>query len=109
MEANIQTSSPVSNQNYDSQPSQPIPVVSGGKNKKTGMIISIVVVVLVLIIAAIYLFASSAGTQNGSYESTLSEADNLPPAGAGTTEEEVVPVTGTSDDVDALQADLDAS
>ncbi len=64
--------------------------------KKVGPIVVILAVVLILIIGALYLFASSSNK-------------NAVPTDADLVAETVQPVTSTSDDVQDLDADLNAS
>jgi uncharacterized protein YxeA len=66
--------------------------------KKNGPIIAILIIVVILVIAGLYLFAAKINTtdQTTPYEET-----------AGT--QSVQPVTSQSDDVQSLEADLDAS
>ena len=82
-------------------------------HKKVGPIIAILVIVLVLIIAALYLFASRINQQT-----TPINTENPPVTktvisnneAAATTATQSVPIiTNTSDDLQSMQNDLDAS
>lgn len=65
------------------------------ETKKAGPIIAILIIVLVLIIAALYLFASRVSEE--------------PIPGDSNSAASVTPLTNTSDDVDAIQKDLDSA
>ncbi len=72
------------------------------EHKKVGPIIATLIIVLILIIAALYLFASKINQPTVPSNDTASNdsAVNV---------DTVKPVTNTSDDPAALQADLNAS
>ena len=78
------------------------PTNTGSSPKKTSMAIVMLVVALILILAALYLFASRMDSSvPNTTDSTNASAVNEAPA--------VAPVTNTSDDMDSIQADLNAS
>jgi cytoskeletal protein RodZ len=86
-------------------PVQPVNTPVG--HKKVGPIIAILVVVLILIIGALYLFASRLNQEQtpGDTSDIANRTDT-----SATTEPQVVqPVTNKSDDVNSLEADLNAS
>ena len=89
---------PINNQ---TQPSPVPPTSSNGEQKKVGPIIATLIIVLILIIAALYMFASRINQQ------AIPTDDNTL-ADQGTTTQ-VQPVTGKSDDINSIQADLNAS
>lgn len=69
-------------------------------HKKTGSMIAILAIILVLIIAALYFF--SVGSDDQVPQNTAADTTAQSTA-------TVQPVTGTSDDVSTLEADLNAS
>jgi hypothetical protein len=104
------------------------------KPKKFGPIIAILIVILVIVIVALYLLASSSSvrTFGGAQEDCVSGAtdcidfrqiidnggleagqpvpqQNVNVTGGVPNNGTVAPITNTADDVDSLQADLDAS
>lgn len=81
------------------QPAAAMPTQTG-QEKKVGPIIAILVIVLVLIIAALYIFASKI---NQSAIPTDNSADQTVSDGS------VPAVTGSADDVNSLQNDLNVS
>jgi len=70
------------------------------EHKKVGPIIATLVIVLVLIIAALYIFASKVSQRTASDQMTDRPA---------TTSATVQAVTNKSDDLNSIQADLNAS
>jgi len=70
--------------------------------KKVGPIVTVLVIVLILIIGALYLFASRLN-QNGDVSDTMTDSDYA------TSAPTVQPVTNQSDDVNSMNADLNAS
>lgn len=132
MDQQFQT--PPSNQTQNLPPqdfSQPNETV---KSKKFGPIIAILVVILVVVIVALYLLASSNGvkTFGGTQDSCIAGATDCidvsgvygdentdkvqlaPQQGANVTDSvpsngTVAPITNPNDDLNSLQADLDAS
>lgn len=79
------------------------PTNTPSENKKVGPIIAILVVVLILIIGAIYLFASRVNQQ---VPSDTNIADN---SLTSSQPETVTPVTNKADDINSIEADLNAS
>ena len=73
-----------------------MPNASASEHKKVGPIISILVIVLILIIGALYLFASKINQQSN-------------PTGANQAQQSVQAITNKSDDINDLQADLNAA
>lgn len=73
------------------------------ENKKVGPIVASLVIVLVLIFAALYLFAAKVSQHNA--------ADNItdPTVSSTSSTQSVQPVTSDSDDLQSIQADLNAS
>ena len=70
-----------------------------GEHKKVGPIVAVLIIVLILIIAALYLFAARINRE-------AVPSDNNTSAGQNQT---VQPITNKADDVDSLDADLDAA
>ncbi len=108
-------------QQYQTPPSsQPSPVenipnFSGApdKSNKVGPIIAILVLIIVIAIVVVYLLSSKVSVNAPapenlspvSTESIIAEENQ----DADLTPQEITPVTNTNDDLDSLQADLDAS
>jgi flagellar basal body-associated protein FliL len=76
------------------------PAAMNSEHKKIGPIISTLVIVLVLIIAALYIFASKVSQHANTDAMTDSAASSS---------QTVQPITNDSDDVQSIQADLNAS
>ena len=91
---------------YPSQQSTPqpmqTPISAPPEHKKVGPIVAILVVVLLLIIGALYIFASRMNQQPTDTTNEVAN-ENI------TTQASVQPVTNTADDVDSIEADLNAS
>ncbi|MCX6715735.1 MAG: hypothetical protein NT077_01805 [Candidatus Taylorbacteria bacterium] len=71
------------------------------KEKKVGPIVATLIIVLVLVIAALYLFASKINETPGN----TPEENNL----AGTVQTTPVPAPNSTEDLKALQSDLDSA
>ncbi len=87
---------------------QPVPPAApqntdGEQGKKVGPIVATLVIVLVLIFAALYLFAAKVSQHNAAQDI------NDPTVSSTTSVERVKPVTNTDDDLQSIQADLNAS
>lgn len=83
-----------------------------GNSKKVGPIVAGLVVIIILIVVALYVLASRVNQQATPIDNTTATNNSIPtdttplvPA----TEVEVKAVTGTADDLQSLQADLNAS
>jgi uncharacterized protein YpmB len=83
---------------------QPAPVnpehLPAQAGKKVGPIIATLVIILVLIIAALYIFASKISQRTATDQMTDQPAAS---------QQTVQPVTNDSDDLNSIQADLNAS
>ncbi len=88
------------------------------KPKKFGPIIAILIVILIIVIVALFLLASRVTKNNQVIEfnpevlektSTLTTEPNIQDQNIKIIPQEVAPITNTADDIDSLQADLDAS
>lgn len=77
------------------------------ESKKVGPIIAILIIVLILIIGALYLFASRINQEQPNVDSSVAGSDSSQTTAAA--QQSVQPVTNKSDDVNAIQADLNAS
>ena len=89
-----------------------MPAATSSEHKKVGPIIAILVIVIVLIAAAIYLFASRVNKEQPVPSTTAMTNDTTPndvPDNSAAVQQSVAPVTNTSDDVNTIQADLNAS
>ncbi|MFA6554405.1 MAG: hypothetical protein WCS89_02740 [Candidatus Paceibacterota bacterium] len=80
--------------------------------KKVGPIVAGLVVIIILIVVALYILASRVNQQSTPVDNTtaindLISTDTTPVVTE--TPAEIKPVTGTSDDLQSLQADLDTS
>lgn len=112
MEPTQQPNPSVSSGQITNNPS-PAPVSSVPNNtpaehKKVGPIIGALIIVLILIIGALYLFASRINQEQVPVDTTVAE-NNLNNTAAATVPQTVQPVTNNADDVNSLQADLNAS
>jgi len=113
-----QFQAPPSNQTQNLPPqdfSQPNETM---KPKKFGPIIAILIVILVVVIVALYLLASKVSVNVPNTDcidgvdclpSQSLSADNTPAAPIEVAPVDVAPITNTNDDLNSLQADLDAS
>lgn len=72
------------------------------EHKKIGPIIAILVIILVLVIGALYIFASNINKQSAPIDS-IGQTNGSPVVS------EVKPITNQADDIDSLEADLNAS
>ena len=72
-------------------------------HKKVGPIVTVAVVVLLLIVAALYLFASKINRNTVPVDSTVATNDTSDEA------QTVQPVTNKSNDIQSIEADLNAS
>ncbi|MES2215720.1 MAG: hypothetical protein V4481_00275 [Patescibacteria group bacterium] len=87
-------------------PVSSVPPVSGGSSKKIGPIVAILIIVVILVIAAIYLFASRINKAPAPTSDTAMQTNSQDQAAV---QSSVQPVTSKSDDVNDIQADLNAS
>ena len=93
-------------QNQQPVPQQPTPLAPmPAEHKKIGPIIAILIIVLILVIGALYLFASRINQQQAPVNTSVANTS----AQTSASTQSVQPVTNTSDDVNALQADLNVS
>ena len=84
-------------------PTSPMPSTMPVEHKKVGPIIAVLIIVLILVIGALYLFASNINQKSVPSDSTVAGTDQTTaPTG-------VQAITNNSDEVDSLQADLNAS
>jgi len=105
----------------DSQSNQTVPMNSippvtvtstanSNGHKKVGPIVATLVIVLILIIAALYVFASRINQQAVPYDNTTADqSSGNSQTAAIATPQTIAPVTGKADDVNSLNADLNAS
>ena len=75
-------------------------------HKKVGPIIGTLVIILILVIAALYIFASHVNQQALPTDASTQGASA---SQASADQQSVQPVTNKADDVQSLQADLNAS
>lgn len=88
------------------------PAPTAPEHKKVGPIIAILIIILVLIIGALYLFASRINTEQTPVDSSVAANNTAAPSqndASNNTSTTIQPVTGTSDDIGSLEADLNAS
>ncbi len=88
------------------------PAPTAPEHKKVGPIIAILIIILVLIIGALYLFASRINTEQAPVDSSVAASDTAMPLqnnASNSAPSTVQPVTGTSDDLGSLEADLKTS
>ncbi len=86
----------------------PIMPAAHPEHKKVGPIIATLVIVLVLVIAALYLFASRINQQSAPIDAAAS-TNTAPQQTTASQSQSVQPVTNNSDDIQSIQADLNAS
>lgn len=81
------------------------------KPKKFGPIIAILIVILIIVIVALYLLASRVSVTSQIIENTPANntAQTMQTTNTEIIPQEIAPITNTADDIDSLQADLDAS
>ena len=87
-------------------------VLNTNNHKKIGPIVASLIVILLLVIGALYVLASRVNKQVPSIDNTsgtVLETANTDLSSSQTAPIEIQPITGTSDDMNSLQADLNAS
>lgn len=78
------------------------------KSKKVGPIIAVLVVILVIVIVALYLLASRVSVNSPVIDNLQANSTEQTPV-AEIIPQDIAPITNTDDDINSLQADLDAS
>ncbi len=89
------------------QPSTPPMATMPAEHKRVGPIVAILTIVLILVIGAIWLFASRMNKEQPTEDTNM--VNNSMDTSASAEPETITPVTNTADDVDSINADLNAS
>jgi flagellar basal body-associated protein FliL len=77
------------------------------EHKKVGPIIAILIIVLILVIGALYLFASSINREQAPVDNSMANTNGAP--AESVEPQTVAPVTNTSDEIEAIESDLNSS